>query len=75
MSGADLRGRGQVGDLRFPECAFIHATNSLRLFAGRFFARHQELRIDGYEPDRLEIILQIIRQGIDDVADMGIFLA
>ena len=31
-----------------------------------------ELRIDGDQPDRLEILLQIVVQGIDDAADMGV---
>jgi hypothetical protein len=34
-----------------------------------------ELRIDGDQPDRLEILLQIVVQGIDDAADVGIPLA
>jgi hypothetical protein len=34
-----------------------------------------ELRIDGDQPDRLEILLQIVVQRIDDAADVGVPLA
>ena len=58
-----------------PGLAFIQATSSLSVFAGRSFLRDQELRIDRDQPDRLEVLLQVVVELVDDAADMGVPLA
>jgi hypothetical protein len=42
---------------------------------GQTFSRDHELWVDGHEPDGREILLQIIGQGVDDIADMSVPLA
>ena len=49
-------------NLASPGLAFIQATSSFRSLAGRFFLRDHELRIDRDQPDRLEVLLQIVVQ-------------
>ena len=58
-----------------PGLAFIQATSSLSLLAGRFFLATMKLRIDRDQPDRLEVLLQVVVDVVDDAADVGIPLA
>jgi hypothetical protein len=61
--------------LASPGCAFIQSTSALRSSAGNVFARDQKLRVDRRQPDRREVLLQIVIEVIDDAADMGVPLA
>ena len=45
------------------------------MFAGKFFLRDHELRIDRDQSERLEIFLQIVVHVVDDRADVGVPLA
>ena len=58
--------------LILPGFAFIQATSSLRLFAGRFFLASISCGLTEMQPDRVEILLQVVVQLVDDAADMGV---
>ena len=75
QDAAHLRRRVLVDESDLPGLAFIHATRPFRSSAGRSFLRDHQLRIDRNQPDRLEILLQIVVELVDDAADMGIPLA
>ncbi len=58
-----------------PGLAFIQATSPFRSSAGKRLLGDHQLRIDGHQPDRVEVLLQVVVQRIDDAADVGVPLA
>ena len=61
--------------LILPGFAFIQATSSFKIVGRKILLGDHELRIVRYQPDRLEILLQIVIELVDDAADMGVPLA
>ena len=70
-----LRRRRLVDVLRLARIQLHPGDQFAQIVRRQVFARDHELRIDRHQPDRLEILLQIVGQRIDDVADVGVPLA
>ena len=61
--------------LILPGLAFIQATSSFSVFAGRSFLATMSCGLFEISADRLEVLLQVVVELVDDAADMGVPLA
>jgi hypothetical protein len=70
-----LRCRVLVHERRLAGVRFHPGDQPVEVICREGLLADQQLRIDGYQPDRLEILLQIVGQPIDHAADVSVPLS
>ena len=75
QNAGDLRRGVLVDELGLARIGLHPGDELVELVRRQVFLGDQELRVDRDQPDRLEVLLQIVVEVVDDAADVGVPLA